>query len=264
MRTALQRGAFFSFLLALAFSFAACDSGGANSSESENENTDSEFNVRIQFLDKNGGFTSQQETDIRNAVDLWKEAITSGLNTAGLPDTKDECSYDEEEVEDLAIVVSKTDIDGPGGTLAIGGTCSVRQSDNTTALGSIELDTGDLPYENPVRTVAHEVGHVLGIGTTWDPRLSDAGTAEPLYKSEHAKEAYEELGGQKEGVPLDKNEDGEIRHWSEDDFKTELMTPESNFGSGQTSAPLSRVSLAALKDIGYSVDLDEAESYSLP
>lgn len=260
----MRRGVFFSVLIALALSLSACDMGGANSSESEDENTDSEFNVSIQFLDKNGGFTSEEKTDIRSGVDLWKEAITSGLNTAELPDTEDECAYDEDQVEDLAIVVSKTDIDGSGGTLAIGGTCSVRPSDNTTALGSIELDTGDLPYEKPVRTVAHEVGHVLGIGTTWDPELSDAGTEEPLYKSEHAKEAYEELGGEKEGVPLDKNEDGEIRHWSEDDFQTELMTPESNFGSGQTSAPLSRVSLAALKDIGYSVDLDEAESYSLP
>lgn len=241
----------------------ACDSGGANSSDGGGANspggdTDSEFNVDIRFSGKNGGFTSDEKTDIRNAVNLWQKAITSGLTTADLPDTGDECTYDKEEVEDVALVMSKTDVDDSqeeGNALAKGGTCAVRPSDNTTALGSIELDKEDLPLDSPVRTVAHEFGHVLGIGTSWKAAgLIDSENSR--YEGKNASDAYEELGGETGGVPLDKNNS----HWSDSDFGRELMTRTNQ----PSSAPLSKVSLAVLEDLGYSVDLSKAESYSVP
>ena len=49
-------------------------------------------------------------------------------------------------------------------------------------------------------------------------------------------------------------------HWRESVFRTELM-------SGFIAAPgnpLSRMTVASLQDMGYTVDLDKAEPYKLP
>lgn len=49
-------------------------------------------------------------------------------------------------------------------------------------------------------------------------------------------------------------------HWRETIFKNELMT---GFVGGKPN-PLSRVTVASLKDLGYVVDLSKAEKYKLP
>ena len=52
-------------------------------------------------------------------------------------------------------------------------------------------------------------------------------------------------------------------HWRESVFGDELMTATISVSS-QTSQPLSKVTIAALADLGYSVDYTQADSFSLP
>ena len=51
-------------------------------------------------------------------------------------------------------------------------------------------------------------------------------------------------------------------HWRESVFGAELMTPRVSVSSGDQ--PLSKVTIAALADLGYEVDYTHAESYTLP
>ena len=49
-------------------------------------------------------------------------------------------------------------------------------------------------------------------------------------------------------------------HWSEAVFDTELMT---GFAESNSNMPLSRLTIAALADLGYQVDYGAADSYQL-
>ena len=53
------------------------------------------------------------------------------------------------------------------------------------------------------------------------------------------------------------------KHWREAVFASELMTPTIATSSG-TSQPISKVTIAVLAHLGYSVDYGEADSYTLP
>ena len=50
-------------------------------------------------------------------------------------------------------------------------------------------------------------------------------------------------------------------HWRESVFNTELMTP---FFDRDVPNPLSEVTIASLKDLGYGVDLTQGDNYFLP
>jgi hypothetical protein len=50
-------------------------------------------------------------------------------------------------------------------------------------------------------------------------------------------------------------------HWDEETFDTELMT---GFSEGSTTELLSRMTIASLEDMGYSVNLNAADPYTLP
>ena len=52
-------------------------------------------------------------------------------------------------------------------------------------------------------------------------------------------------------------------HWRESVFGDELMTPTISVNA-QTAQPLSKVTIASLADLGYRVDLTQADSFSLP
>jgi hypothetical protein len=106
------------------------------------------------------------------------------------------------------------------------------------------------------------MGHVLGLGTNWllTGFVTDLLT-DPSYTAPGGVAAYQELGGRRY-VPLEN--DGEwgtiLGHWREADFGDELMTGYL----GRRPAQLSRLTVAALADLGYGVDLGAADPYSLP
>lgn len=113
--------------------------------------------------------------------------------------------------------------------------------------------------------ITHEMGHVIGIGTIWTHKglLAGASTTNPTFKGTNAKKEYGILKGtgpaavpvENIGGPGTKNS-----HWRETVFKNELM-------SGFIAAPgnpLSKVTAASLKNLGYLVNMSAAEPYALP
>ena len=68
---------------------------------------------------------------------------------------------------------------------------------------------------------------------------------------------FRRLGGTAEGVPLERNDRA---HWSNDELGVELMTPSIVFAQ---EAPVSAITLGALVDIGWTVDMSAAEAYEV-
>lgn len=225
------------------------------------------FNVHFRFL---SDLTSGQKTTVRDAAAPWENAITGDLDPVFLPQGRvDQVGFTERGVDDLAIAVRVPNIDGEGGTLAQAAPIAARVAAGnftTSSAGIVEIDEADLDNSRLQEIVTHEIGHVLGIGITWDA-VTDENTVDPIHEGSNTTAAFEALEGSEayldEGVPLERfgGPGTALGHWAENNFDNELMTGAINSDSEN---PLSRVSLATLEDIGYEVDLQRAEPYDLP
>jgi hypothetical protein len=166
-------------------------------------------------------------------------------------------------IDDVQIVIAVRPLDGPGGVLASAGPCLIRPLSSTEAPGIplisvIIFDTADI-YTSKIYDIAfHEMAHTLGHGLIWGAQglIKNSGTAKPLFAGQNAAREYRRLGG-RGLVPLEPRTE---QHWDEAVFDNELMTPIINPGTNL----LSRLTLASLKDMGYSVNLLAADAYLLP
>ncbi|PSQ95671.1 MAG: hypothetical protein BRD55_08510 [Bacteroidetes bacterium SW_9_63_38] len=263
-------------LFLLAGALMACDSGGSmNDSDDQTSddqtNTSPAFALEVRFLDD---FTSDQKSNIRNALVPWNQAITEDLESVSVSQIPPDCELDKADVDDVLLVIRKADLDGSGGRLAQAKPCVGRTDAEgnvkTAALSLIEIDKADLGNTALEEIVTHEIGHALGIGVSefqgWGENVSGLNTPNPSHSGANTTSAFDNLEDEaylSSGVPV-ANTGGQGTagaHWREVNLKTELMT---GFIDNSKNSPLSRVSLAALADIGYSVDLSTADSYSLP
>lgn len=224
--------------------------------------TESPFTIEVRFL---GGLTEAEKDAFKAAADRWASAIVGDLPSVVV---------DGEVVDDVLILAQGTPIDGAGGILGQAGPTHLRPASSAAAYlpakGIMSFDTADLEKMAQNGTlndvITHEMGHVLGIGTIWDRKglLKGAGTANPTFDGKIAKREYRALRGSSGSrrVPLE-NTGGPgtaDSHWREIIFRNELM---SGF-IGDGGNPISRVTIGSLQDIGYTVDMDAAEAYTLP
>jgi FG-GAP-like repeat len=118
----------------------------------------------------------------------------------------------------------------------------------------------------------HEFAHALGFGTLWQPidfgvarggkwgrTWTDATTATYSANS-YAGYAYGSLLGTTGAVAVPISSD--LSHWDENRFDTELLTPYAE-ASGITM-PVSVLTLSALRDLGWRINLAAAQAYGLP
>jgi hypothetical protein len=226
--------------------------------------TTSPFTIEVRFV---GGLTKSQKAAFKAAADRWTRIIVGDLPAVRV---------DGEEIDDLLILAQGTAIDGPSGILGQAGPTHLRprsagKAAFLPAKGIMSFDTADLrkmQQDGTLRDViAHEMGHVLGIGTVWEAKslLRGAGTSNPTFTGKAAKAEYRTLRGGKgalKAVPVENSGgDGTAdSHWRETVFRNELM---SGF-IGSAGNPLSRLTAASLADLGYVVDPEAAEAYALP
>jgi hypothetical protein len=192
------------------------------------------------------------------AAERWEQVITADLPTVT------NATYGT--IDDVRIEVSVNGIDNAGGVLGRGTALYLRNGSNLTSVGTVRIDSSDVEYlaTNGMLydVVMHEIGHALGLGTTWSlfGLVSDGG-----YTGQYALQAYRDLSGDASATYVPIENDGSSgtagKHWSEAVFGNELMT---GFTSPGTRSPLSVMTIAALRDLGYSVDYAQADPYSLP
>ncbi|WP_272975901.1 Ig-like domain-containing protein [Deinococcus geothermalis] len=225
------------------------------------------FNITVIFP-ANSNLTETQKAAFTSAANRWSQVIA-----AGLPDVPNVrlSTGETVTVDDVTIVASGVAIDGPGNVLGQAGPRQVRNGTTLPLWGEMQFDSADLANMEANGTlqgvVLHEMGHVLGIGTLWDRSLSaNASPCENAtqvqYLGASGLREYRNLGGLAAGVPVE-NQYGEgtkCAHWKESVFQSELMTGFASRGP----MPLSRLTLGALADLGYSVNYAAADPYTIP
>ena len=225
--------------------------------------SESPFTIEVGFL---GGLTEDQQAAFTAAADRWTRMIVGDLPSV---------VADGETIDDVLILAQGTAIDGPGGVLGQAGPTVLRPASAGAAAllpakGVMSFDTADLEQMAADGTlgdvITHEMGHVLGIGSIWQDKglLRGAATTNPTFAGAGAMAEYAALLGVSGARPVPVENTGGVgtrgAHWRETVFRNELM---SGFIDAAGN-PISRVTVASLADLGYQVDIDNAEPYALP
>ena len=222
----------------------------------------SAFKIDVRFV---GGLSRTQENAFRRAADRWSSVIVGDIPSVVI---------DGEEIDDILIIAEGRSIDAAEGVLGQSGPTLLRPKAAGAyaflpAKGEMTFDSDDLEElerdGSLVDVIAHEMGHVLGIGTIWARKrlLVGATSSNPTFHGKHAKGEYGKLRATApKPVPVENIGGPGTRnsHWRESIFANELMS-----GYVTTAGnPLSALTVASLADLGYSVDMSRAEPYQLP
>jgi len=219
------------------------------------------FNPFLTEVRFQGPLTAAQRDAFTEAATRWSEVIeVHGRGPFLAEDTE----------AHLVIDARAVDLGGVGGALGRAGPTVLLTETGLPVRGIMEFDRADLDRlegEGALfNTVLHEMGHVLGIGTLWPVHglLRNANTINPRYVGLHAMQEYARLLGAPAPTRLPVENRGgpgtRDGHWRESVFQHELMTGFLNPGRN----PLSRLTVASLRDLGYRVRMSAANSYELP
>jgi hypothetical protein len=227
------------------------------------------FTIQIRFIDE--GFTLEQQQLFQAAGRRWAQTILTDLPNTSLRLPAAACLSGSppisQSVDDLLIDASAVDLDGAGNILGKAGPCALGRNVPLPVYGVVQFDRADvevLEQAGQLQTVIlHEIGHVLGLGTLWKDRglVVGLGSADPRYRGANGNREFNGLGGV--GAAAVENQGGEGTlgmHWREALFEDELMTSSLDTA---VANPLSILTLAALQDLGYAVDLTKADPYTL-
>ena len=235
-----------------------------------------------------GSASSTHRSALRSAADTWERILTTSLQDLDFSDEPilaDDCMTGQAEVsdvvDDLRIFARLASIDGVGGTLAYAGPCFSRLDSGLPIISTITLDTDDLAVASSTRVrqvILHEMGHALGFGTRWhrfsvlrNPSLDRLANSVQPPPDTHfvgplAVAAFDAAGGSAYTagkVPVENTGGSGARdaHWRESVLDNEVMTPTNTRGRVQ---PLSAITIQSMADMGYGVDVSQAEAYRLP
>jgi hypothetical protein len=208
------------------------------------------------------GLNAMQRAAFGTAAARWGAIITADVPAVVIAG---------ETIDDVRIDAEGVQIDSAGMILGQAGPVDLRPGSFLPATGIMSFDSADLAQMESdgslVSVIVHEMAHVLGFGTIFDRvgLITGAGGADPEFTGANATREYAALlgpGARPRSVPLANvggpgTRDG---HWREEVFANELMTGFLDRGPN----PVSRVTIGAFEDLGYSVDYTRAGDYRLP
>lgn len=231
------------------------------------------YDIQVRFI--GDGATPRLRDAFTRAAARWSQVIIGDIGSTVLNARAGECQAwmpaVNETVNDLVIFVRTARIDGPDKVVAQASPCYVNSDTRLPIVGFFELDGDDvdaLVARNVLDDVVlHEMGHVLGLGTLWNHRRSllvGAGTDDPFFAGSGARAAFVAAGGGLYGgtpVPVENsgNQGTRDAHWRASIFGNELMQGFAQAGG----MPLSRITVASLADLGYTVSLDAADRFTM-
>jgi Leishmanolysin len=173
-------------------------------------------------------------------------------------------------VDDLVIHATGMNIDGPGRQLGGAFPDAFRAGSRLPYHGNMRFDTADLAVMEADGTllsvILHEMAHILGFASLWSAKglLVNAGTVNVGFTGPQAVAAYNEIfGTTATAVPVESGGGAGTAngHWRETVFGNELMT--GFVGPGLLN-PLSRITIASMADLGYTVNFAAADPYTKP
>jgi hypothetical protein len=243
------------------------------------------YNITVRYL---GEYTSDQLLAFAEAELRWESIITGDLPDVNENLDAGQCGENQPATsgpfDDVTIFVTIEPIDGPGDVLGQAGPCFIRVTNppnvsigDVTVIGRMQFDVDDveaLEQEGSLQDVIlHEMGHVLGFGTLWDGLglLADPSVPDPdppladtHFTGADAIAAFDDIGGADytgNKVPvMNVGGAGTVNsHWRDGVFDPEIMTGFLNAGPN----PLSVVTIASLADLGYTVDVNEADPFTI-
>jgi hypothetical protein len=215
---------------------------------------DRRFSIQLNLGTGLTGLTPQALNTITEAAQFWERVISHSsfngpqvltINVNGI--YSDEGFLAEAGPETFAL-------DANGRSMPTSGTATI----NTRSQGIFNRFPQVL-----AAAMRHEFGHILGLGTLWEGNGRNfINRFNSTYRANtYAGWAYGELKGTflQTAIPV---EPGVYQHWDESVFVTELMTPDGE--EPLTPQPLSQMTIAALRDLGYRINYGTAEPYTLP
>ena len=240
------------------------------------------FDVDVVFL---GARTTEQESWTRGAAERWESIVVGDLPdvpAGNLPPKP--CGKDVrlvvDTIDDVIVFASFENIDVAGR----GGGCAVRTESESglAVLGRIvvNFDIDDDIFVSI--TALHEFGHVFLHGSArWRELLRNRTNSVDSPRDTHfagplAIEAFDSAGGtayQGGKVPVQSVHRlgfADNIHWRSSVLKGELMNTSAGNRSpccgtfGGNGGTLSAITVQALADLGYEVNVEEADDYALP
>ena len=217
---------------------------------------ESPFDIELVFVDD---FTAEEQELWHRIARRWESAIQMdfpGYTFSGEWSTM--CGSHSiripagEQIDDLRIYIKK--FNGVGGY----GSPKLLHLSSMPIAGCIGISARIGDFHNLWKIGLHEIGHVLGIGSSW----TNSGMLLRLNGDYHfagpqAIAAFNRAGGtdyQGAKVPVTRDR----FHWHRSVLRNEIMSGGSPFSI------LSAITLGALSDLGYTVDFSAADPYELP
>lgn len=227
-----------------------------------NDETDQPgFQITVEYVTS---FYGEVPVSVRNAtqqaVQRWQQVITGDVP-----------SYFEVStgryVDDFRMRVQMgllgSGSDGGGGALANAGPTQYRTGGaGLPWLGDTGIDPADVTNPQLVAILMHEIGHALGFAP--GNAIFDRWVTGITWTGPNAVREYGAIAGTTmTSVPLETGGGGGTAgaHWSEATFGTELMTGYAE--AAGVAMPLSRLTVGAFADLGYTVNYAAADMYSL-
>jgi len=216
------------------------------------------FNIDVTF---GPGVPQAAQQAMQVAVDKWEAIIVGDLSLVTDPATG-------QQIDDILVTVQAgllggSTSDGAGGTLANAGPRAFRSATDVNRhlpyLADVGIDTADISNPQMATILVHELGHALGFPSVASILNLINGFT---YTGSSALREYQRFRPTAATVPLEQGGGAGTTgaHWSEAEFDNEIMTGFINPGVN----PLSRVTIGAFEDLGYTVSYAAADSYTLP